>query len=209
MAKKSKETALQKTSTQMMQKRALSGDEINRLAQFVVKMKEPEPPKFEEKKNGKLTLRDDVMGRPALMESLGTVDNLLANFLLSQAKGSIFFDEYGSADKCNLVLAMLHGIRPRDEVEGMLAVQMVGVHNLAMEFVRRAMLKEQTFEGINTAVARADKLMRTFTMQLDALNRHRGKGQQKVIVEHVHVNEGGQAIVGAIEGGGVKNENRG
>jgi hypothetical protein len=30
---------------------------------------------------------------------------------------------------------------------------------------------------------------------LDALNRHRGKGQQKVTVEHVHVHEGGQAIV--------------
>jgi hypothetical protein len=40
---------------------------------------------------------------------------------------------------------------------------------------------------------------------LDALNRHRGKGAQKVTVEHVHVHEGGQAIVGNIEsrGGGL------
>jgi hypothetical protein len=29
------------------------------------------------------------------------------------------------------------------------------------------------------------------------LNRHRGKGQRKVTVEHVHVHSGGQAIVGA------------
>ena len=36
-------------------------------------------------------------------------------------------------------------------------------------------------------------------MLLDALNRHRGKGQQKVVVEHVHVHAGGQAVVGAIE----------
>jgi hypothetical protein len=35
---------------------------------------------------------------------------------------------------------------------------------------------------------------------LDALNRHRGKGQQKVTVEHVH--EGGQAIVGNVESRG-------
>ena len=37
-----------------------------------------------------------------------------------------------------------------------------------------------------------------------SLNRHRGKGQQKVTVEHVHVHEGGQAIVGNVEspGGG-------
>jgi hypothetical protein len=34
------------------------------------------------------------------------------------------------------------------------------------------------------------------------LNRHRGKGQQKVTVEHVHVHEGGQAIVGNVESRG-------
>jgi hypothetical protein len=34
---------------------------------------------------------------------------------------------------------------------------------------------------------------------LDALNRHRGKGQQKVTVEHVHVHSGGQAVVGTVE----------
>lgn len=30
---------------------------------------------------------------------------------------------------------------------------------------------------------------------LKALNRHRGKSQQNVVVEHVHVHEGGQAVV--------------
>jgi hypothetical protein len=41
-------------------------------------------------------------------------------------------------------------------------------------------------------------------------NRHRGKGQQKVTVEHVHVHSGGQAIVGAVEtSGGVASENQG
>jgi hypothetical protein len=28
--------------------------------------------------------------------------------------------------------------------------------------------------------------------------RHRGKGQQKVTVEHVHVHSGGQAVVGVV-----------
>lgn len=37
---------------------------------------------------------------------------------------------------------------------------------------------------------------------MDALNKHRGKGQQKVTVEHVHVSHGGQAIVGNITQGG-------
>jgi hypothetical protein len=36
---------------------------------------------------------------------------------------------------------------------------------------------------------------------LEALDRYRGTGQQKVTVEHVHVHSGGQAIVGAVTGG--------
>ena len=45
----------------------------------------------------------------------------------------------------------------------------------------------------------AIKLLRTFTTQLEALQRYRGKGQQKVTVEHVNVNAGGQAIVGTVQ----------
>ena len=42
-------------------------------------------------------------------------------------------------------------------------------------------------------------LMRLFTEQLDAMAKLKGRtSQQKVTVEHVHVHEGGQAIVGAV-----------
>ena len=44
----------------------------------------------------------------------------------------------------------------------------------------------------------AVKLLRTYTMQIEALQRHRGKGEQKMTVEHVHVHAGGQAIVGEV-----------
>jgi hypothetical protein len=37
---------------------------------------------------------------------------------------------------------------------------------------------------------------------MEALDKHRGKGQQTVRVEHVTVNAGGQAIVGNVEAGG-------
>src|SRR5262245_58343264 len=54
--------------------------------------------------------------------------------------------------------------------------------------------------GLFFALNQANKLTRSFSMLLDTLNRHRGKGQQKVTVEHVHVHSGGQAIVGNVEG---------
>jgi hypothetical protein len=67
---------------------------------------------------------------------------------------------------------------------------------------------EQTFDDRRENLNQANKLSRTYATLLEALNRHRGKGQQQVRVEHVHVHEGGQAIVGNVEtkGGGVPNE---
>jgi hypothetical protein len=96
------------------------------------------------------------------------------------------------------------GIKPGDELEGMIAAQLIACHNASMECYRRAMIRDQTFEGRREALSQANKLSRTYAALLDALNRHRGKGQQKVTVEHVHVHEGGQAIVGNVEsrGGG-------
>ncbi len=44
----------------------------------------------------------------------------------------------------------------------------------------------------------ATKLLRTYTAQIDALARLRRGGEQRVIVQHVYVNEGGQAIVGNV-----------
>jgi hypothetical protein len=44
-------------------------------------------------------------------------------------------------------LAALVGIAPEDELEGMMAAQLVAAHNAAMECYRRAMIGEQTFEG--------------------------------------------------------------
>jgi hypothetical protein len=83
----------------------------------------------------------------------------------------------------------------------MLAAQMVAVHTMVMDCSQRAMLKSQTFDGKNMNLNQAVKLMRTYTTQMESLNKYRGKGQQKMTVEHVHVNEGGQAIIGNVEGG--------
>ena len=97
-----------------------------------------------------------------------------------------------------MVMAILNGIQPQDEFEGMLAIQMIGVHNVAMAAIRRGMLKDQTFVGIQANADRATKMLRTFAVQMEALKKYRTSGPQKTIVENVNVNEGGQAIVGTV-----------
>lgn len=103
----------------------------------------------------------------------------------------------------NRFAAAISGIDPQDELQGMLAVQMFGSHNMIMTFCRRAIHPEQTTEGIDANVARATRLMRVFLEQIAAIQKLKGQGsQQKVTVEHVHVHQGGQAIVGAVTSGG-------
>jgi hypothetical protein len=106
--------------------------------------------------------------------------------------------------------AALVGIGPKDEIEGMIGAQLLAAHNATMECYRRAMIEQQSFEGRRENLNQANKLSRTYALLLEALNRHRGKGQQKVTVEHVHVHAGGQAVVGMVEtpGGGDRRESK-
>jgi len=96
---------------------------------------------------------------------------------------------------------VLQGIKPNGEIEGMLAAQMVGTHNAAMECLRRAMIPKQSSEGRDQNLKHAAKLLSIFSRQVEVLNKHRGKGQQKVTVEHVNVESGGQAAIGNFETG--------
>jgi len=96
-------------------------------------------------------------------------------------------------------LELYADLKPVGSAEGMLAAQMVGTHHAALDCLRRAAIVNQTFEGRNMALNHAQKLMALYTKQLAVLDKHRGKGQQKVTVEHVNVHSGGQAIVGNVE----------
>jgi hypothetical protein len=130
-------------------------------------------------------------------------NNLVANQTVQCLWLKNTHDEGKKRDRHATVDALI-GISPRDEFEGMAGAQLIAAHNAAMECYRRAMLSEQTFEGRRENLSQANKLSRTFTTLLEAINRHRGKGQQKVTVEHVHVHASGQAVVGVVarRGGG-------
>lgn len=141
---------------------------------------------------------DDYDGQ-RLMETFAVKDMDAGNRLLATL---LHANNASSADKQasipNGLIALVHELEPRDAVESMLCSQIVSTHALAMECVSRANLQGQTFEGRELNMRHAERLMRIFNQQIDTLNKHRGKGQQKVTVEHVTVNEGGQAVVGSV-----------
>jgi hypothetical protein len=45
----------------------------------------------------------------------------------------------------------------------------------------------------------AARLMKAYAMQVEVLRRMRHGGQQVVRVEHVHINDGGRAVIGNVK----------
>ena len=66
-----------------------------------------------------------------------------------------------------------------------------------MSFLAYAASKNPS-EVLDKNVSRAVKLMHIFTTQTEVLKSYRSKGEQKVRVEHVHVNASAQAVVGCL-----------
>lgn len=137
------------------------------------------------------------------VDLFGTSDEALASLRLGQATGSLWYpkglDAAGYEARMSDVIHTLAALKTVDEVERMLTSQMVACHHAAMECYRRAMIDGQSFEGRDSNLKHAEKLGATYAKLLDTLNKHRGKGQQKVTVEHIHVAPGGQAFVGNVD----------
>lgn len=141
----------------------------------------------------------------ALNEGLGLSSELRLSNRIFEIQRLLWLPKGLSDEETHLRLAraieFYEGLAPSDTGEAMLAQQMVGTHEAAMECLRRAMLPYQTFEGRSVSLKQAAQLMALYEKQLRTLQKSKGKGQQKVTVEHVHVAPGGQAIVGHVEAG--------
>jgi len=212
----------QQDGTETLKKRELTDQEQARLEAYRERAGQTKPLKFKSdpssKHPGGITAADpqDPLIQVKLAEALGTTDPDVQGLLFDQvaqtfAGVAVFSDEYPDGfngpkliKAANQAVALLVGIGPRDELESMLAVQMVACHNAALHAAKQAMLTGQTFEGKRTNMNYTAKLMALFATQMETLKKYRTGGQQKMVVEHVHVHEGGQAVVGpvSVKGGG-------
>jgi hypothetical protein len=123
--------------------------------------------------------------------------------MVRQLMGSMGTAHSSTQTSLSVAINRLSGIKPKDSVEIMLGMQMIGAHEAAIECLRRAMLTDQTWEGRDLNLKHAVRLMSVYERQVAALDKHRGGGQQNVTVKYVHVAEGGQAIVGNVTRNGV------
>lgn len=140
---------------------------------------------------------DKAVAAVLLAGAVGTNDLDFLGGILVQIANVASKGQTADAGAVNYMLSMVKGVQPRDQIEAMLAAQMAAVHNASMTFARRLNHVENIPQQ-DSAERAFNKLARTFTAQVEALKRYRSAGEQTVRVEHVTVNEGGQAIVGNV-----------
>jgi hypothetical protein len=135
----------------------------------------------------------------AIEKVTGTRSEAAADRLLLQAANALVWPNLKKEDAIITTVAAMAEMAPQNAIEAMLSIQMIAANEAALLFLRRAVLPKQHPEAIDANVLRATRLMRVFNQQLGAMQKLKGKAsQQKVTVEHVHVHEGGQAIVGTV-----------
>jgi len=80
----------------------------------------------------------------------GSDNDDFSNVLLNQVAYALWLEPCDADEQNRLVqatLAAMIGMKPRDEIEGMLIAQLIASYSAAMECYRRAMLGEQTLEA--------------------------------------------------------------
>src|SRR5881227_1187559 len=91
------------------------------------------------------------------------------NALANQAISSLWTahsDEATLSRQSTATVEALIGIGPKDELEGMLAAQIIAAHNAAIECYRRAMIPEQTFQGRQQSLGHGSKLSARLPLSL-------------------------------------------
>jgi hypothetical protein len=169
--------------------------------------KEKRGPRLKITTTGKDAITLDVdhphkeIGAIDLMRAIGTTDSAFFWGLMGQLANA---SKEGQASESglNFMLSVVKGIERRDQIEAMLAAQMAALHMALMTCARR-LANAETIPQQDSAQNAFNKLARTFAALVEALKRHRSGGEQRMIVQHVNVAEGGQAIVGNVSTPGV------
>ncbi len=96
--------------------------------------------------------------------------------------------------KFNIIFSTLAEHQPRDQHEARLCVQAASLYSQGMSYLSRS----ESANNIQTCefyAKNAMKFLRLHNETIEALNRYRKGNEQKIIVQHVNIDNGSQAIL--------------
>jgi hypothetical protein len=134
---------------------------------------------------------EPAVGQVLLMAALGTADHDFYSGLVRQLGEACAQDGMVDEHALNFMLSVVKGIKPRDQVEAMLAAQMAAVHMATLACARRLAHADARSDGAERAL---NRLSRTYVAQVDALARYRAGSEHDVSVPELSAGEGGEAI---------------
>lgn len=130
----------------------------------------------------------------ALTRITGTDDKDLAKEIIDRAISAMPMAN-GKEHNTNVVYQSLSDCEPKDSLEAKLCAQCTALYAQGMQYLSRVEKSDMMCQ-IEFNMKCAIKLLRLHNETTEALARYRRKGEQKVVVQHVNVNDGGKAIVG-------------
>jgi hypothetical protein len=140
----------------------------------------------------------DVEGwRAQFLAAFGTSSEKVVSVELERIANALRRDGKIDPAELDAVIAIVSGQQPKNELEAMIASQMAVTHALIMRSFGNLNRSESIQQQDSNALTVA-RLTKAFTSQVDALAKLRRGGEQRVVVEHVHVYPGAQAIVGTV-----------
>jgi hypothetical protein len=147
--------------------------------------------------------QDEKLHGVAMMEAFGTRSVPFLNDTLDNINRVLSRSGIPTEQQYNGALAILAAVEPQNELEATLASQMVAANECAFRCMQ-GMLGSDWADHHKMYGEMANKFMRTFTAQVEALAKLRRGGEQ--VVKHVYVQEGGQAVIaGTVNTGGRSN----
>lgn len=91
----------------------------------------------------------------------------------------------------------IESLEPQDAKQAMLVAQMIAIHELQQHHTCHA--KQASHPRLRSLHTKdAAKLANVFLKQLQTLEKLQGNGGQKIMVEHVNIHPGAQAVVGSV-----------
>lgn len=94
--------------------------------------------------------------------------------------------------KQTLAIPFMQEMKPQNALEAMLCSQILSLHCVGMDSMRKS--ENETFQK-DSHLNNAIKLFRVQHETVESLMKLRRNGEQKLIVQHVNVCDGGQAVV--------------
>lgn len=157
----------------------------------------------------KIDLKQTILREPhstfydALEKITATTDLELAEEVFNRGVNAMPNQNNNRVRLCNTMIQTLADREPKDSTEAKLIMQESALFAQGMEYLKRA----ENCELIPQAefyMKNAIKLLRLHNETVEVINKHRRGGEQKVTVQHqyVQVNDGGQAVIGQMGGGG-------